>query len=885
MAWMTREDGRRFTRMPNEPDMETLTYWVTRLEPLIRSDNTDEIIVVFCNRAGSEDDAIYAGTSAVIGIQDGEVKVYGLLGRGEKELLVIDTNNPPHAKMVYRPELDGNGRATGSLEKHDPNGDSGSAHPDKSEKKDDASKQSPGPKPDDGQQRSPNTNPPSESSHSASSGSGTRKHASRTSGKDAPARGRSPKRHSPSATSDVPSLPPLPALPSGFTKETPKRRQAPPITIPTSANFASLNGSAKSPGSSSFNIPTPSAPSPTPMAIRPRLIIPESSPIMPYEYPPSYTLSAASERSEKSINSFKSDESEASVQTVRSNPRPPEESTPYPDSGAPLSGYPSNYSSEKVMIYGGHVTISHTDGGFSPTTPFEDMSPVSAVSRMFWRPSDNVLRTPLSAGAWTPGTPIGRRAEPFPWPMLKGSSRPSSRPPSRPHSRNDAADRSKDNATPQELRHLGSQSPQSNTSSNKTRRSGSSQGTSKATREGGKRHGRPSSPKSRNASRSRMHERPESALSRRDSSAAITQHLENISQRAESVNKMRGGGSINGTPIPDRPQSTKSRNCSQSRPIDYADSDHHTISIAASPSILDDGAHSALPDGTGRHRSVSRLGHQRSNSATLTNGNHLHMNFDRSGTPGSAPGILLPASRATSRGRQPGPKDSPTKSEPTQSHPTRMPSTDSTRTELLHHRVSRNHSRTHDLRGETSSSHSHASRSGRRPSQGHDTTNFERVEVIVCPSCPAHGRRSSSTVGHSGHTPVQGSVAPPPTDDGSGDDGVISPGPSTETEKTPVAPKDPSAFTDFHGQPVNEGGDISDYSSSAETMQTVSTPGRSPATPAFFNPTTPRAMVFSPEDTMDSFSNGDLSGSDVPSARCAETDKVSKVELPRGEVA
>lgn len=27
MAWVTREDGRKFSRMPEEPDMETLTYW------------------------------------------------------------------------------------------------------------------------------------------------------------------------------------------------------------------------------------------------------------------------------------------------------------------------------------------------------------------------------------------------------------------------------------------------------------------------------------------------------------------------------------------------------------------------------------------------------------------------------------------------------------------------------------------------------------------------------------------------------------------------------------------------------------------------------------------------------------------------------------------
>ncbi|TEA17952.1 Protein N-terminal amidase [Colletotrichum sidae] len=104
MAWMTREDGRMFSRMPNEPDMDTLTYWVTRLEPLIRSENEDEIIVVFCNRTGTEDDVVYAGTSAVVGVQDGEVKIYGLLGRGEKELLVVDTSNPPYAKLVYRPE-------------------------------------------------------------------------------------------------------------------------------------------------------------------------------------------------------------------------------------------------------------------------------------------------------------------------------------------------------------------------------------------------------------------------------------------------------------------------------------------------------------------------------------------------------------------------------------------------------------------------------------------------------------------------------------------------------------------------------------------------------------------------------------------------------------
>ncbi|UKZ74122.1 hypothetical protein TrVFT333_001781 [Trichoderma virens FT-333] len=116
MAWMTGEDRLHFTQMPNEPDISTLTYWVTRLDPIIRSNNEDEIIVVFCNRTGIEDEVTYAGTSAVIGIQEGEVKVYGLLGRGEKELLVVDTSNSPYAKMVCRPDVGTPSKCIGELE-------------------------------------------------------------------------------------------------------------------------------------------------------------------------------------------------------------------------------------------------------------------------------------------------------------------------------------------------------------------------------------------------------------------------------------------------------------------------------------------------------------------------------------------------------------------------------------------------------------------------------------------------------------------------------------------------------------------------------------------------------------------------------------------------
>ncbi|KAH8173992.1 carbon-nitrogen hydrolase domain-containing protein [Sarocladium implicatum] len=103
MAWITQEDAEVYTQKPDEPDMDTLTYWLARLDPVVRAEPDHEIIVVFANRCGQEDGATYAGTSAVVGIQGTDVRVYGILGRGSKDLLVIDTDDPPYAKLVFRP--------------------------------------------------------------------------------------------------------------------------------------------------------------------------------------------------------------------------------------------------------------------------------------------------------------------------------------------------------------------------------------------------------------------------------------------------------------------------------------------------------------------------------------------------------------------------------------------------------------------------------------------------------------------------------------------------------------------------------------------------------------------------------------------------------------
>lgn len=105
MAWSTVQSAENFCSTPLAPDIETLTYWIQRLEPIIKADSDRETIVVFCNRTGIEDDAVYTGTSTVVGIKNNEVSVYGILGRGTEELLVVDTADPPVNKIVYRTEV------------------------------------------------------------------------------------------------------------------------------------------------------------------------------------------------------------------------------------------------------------------------------------------------------------------------------------------------------------------------------------------------------------------------------------------------------------------------------------------------------------------------------------------------------------------------------------------------------------------------------------------------------------------------------------------------------------------------------------------------------------------------------------------------------------
>jgi protein N-terminal amidase len=101
MAWLTMQPPSSIYDQAQVPDADTLAYWIQRLQPLLDNGGqgrSEETIFVACNRIGIEGDACYAGTSVVVGISKGNVKVYGCLGRGTEDLLICDV--PSTAKLA-----------------------------------------------------------------------------------------------------------------------------------------------------------------------------------------------------------------------------------------------------------------------------------------------------------------------------------------------------------------------------------------------------------------------------------------------------------------------------------------------------------------------------------------------------------------------------------------------------------------------------------------------------------------------------------------------------------------------------------------------------------------------------------------------------------------
>jgi predicted amidohydrolase len=65
----------------------TLMYWMKRLDPIVW--DTRIRVVVCCNRTGEEEGAVYAGTSAVCRVGNGEVHLLSVMGR-EEGVITVD---------------------------------------------------------------------------------------------------------------------------------------------------------------------------------------------------------------------------------------------------------------------------------------------------------------------------------------------------------------------------------------------------------------------------------------------------------------------------------------------------------------------------------------------------------------------------------------------------------------------------------------------------------------------------------------------------------------------------------------------------------------------------------------------------------------------------
>ncbi|KAI0096000.1 hypothetical protein GGR51DRAFT_544488 [Nemania sp. FL0031] len=397
MAWNTREDARMFSRMPNEPDIETLAYWISRIEPLINKQGEEETIVIFCNRCGIEDDAVYAGTSTVLGIKRGVVDVYGILGRGEKQLLVVDTEKPAPKYLKYRPDdpvspaasvpdsiyssneigpINTDQTATTTLAPARPS--PGSNSQEKSEYNAAQYQEMLEEARLNSQPHSPVSQASSSSHYSQSSNLSRSSRTSRSGKKETPSLGTREEHYGvPQGLTGVGSDRSLdamngsgsvpiraPAAPrwsksstrSGASKDAvvhrgrslqsepkPARRegpQVPPIEIPQVPIEADA-------------IPTPTGPSPTPLAIRPKLVIPQDA-----------------------------------------HKRHPKPYVPSP--------YPSNEPGLRASgVRSGRASSRQQNEIATPTTAFEDMTPQSP-HRFFWVPSDALLKTPLEPRISTP---------------------------------------------------------------------------------------------------------------------------------------------------------------------------------------------------------------------------------------------------------------------------------------------------------------------------------------------------------------------------------------------------------------------------------------------------------------------------------------------------
>lgn len=115
MAWLTNLSRAEMKEKQTEPDMDTLSYWINRLKPLVMGEQ--EVVVVCSNRCGeeagknpaqpwAENGVRYAGSSWIGKVGGDKVKIWAIAGRGREEVVVVDTDKEPLWVLEMMPRED-----------------------------------------------------------------------------------------------------------------------------------------------------------------------------------------------------------------------------------------------------------------------------------------------------------------------------------------------------------------------------------------------------------------------------------------------------------------------------------------------------------------------------------------------------------------------------------------------------------------------------------------------------------------------------------------------------------------------------------------------------------------------------------------------------------
>jgi protein N-terminal amidase len=111
MAWLTSLPKEEIEVNPEQPALETASYWLQRFSPLMEASlvGGEDVIVVFSNRVGSEVNEVrelttkagqiiplgesvsYAGSSCAVRFSGGKVSILDMMGKGEEGMVVFDT--------------------------------------------------------------------------------------------------------------------------------------------------------------------------------------------------------------------------------------------------------------------------------------------------------------------------------------------------------------------------------------------------------------------------------------------------------------------------------------------------------------------------------------------------------------------------------------------------------------------------------------------------------------------------------------------------------------------------------------------------------------------------------------------------------------------------